>query len=300
MRIVAALGGNALLRRGDEPRIDTQRRNARKAARALAPLAAEHELVITHGNGPQVGLLALREENGDDLPAAPLDVLGAESEGMIGYLLEQELSAALPGRHCATLLTQTLVERDDPALQSPSKPVGPVYSRDDAERLQHRRDWTLKPDGEGFRRVVPSPEPKGVLELEAIRRLVDGGFLVIAAGGGGVPVYRDGQGAVHGIEGVVDKDRASAMLAAQLEADALLLLTDVDAVYRDWGGDDARAIRAATPEELSSDAFDAGSMGPKVQAACRFAAAGGAAYIGALEQAQQILAGESGTRIAGR
>jgi len=300
MRVVVALGGNALLRRGDEPRIDIQRANARAAARSLAPLAAEHELVITHGNGPQVGLLASREEGDGDVPSAPLDVLGAESEGMIGYLLEQEVGSALPRRELATLLTQTLVDPNDPALRSPTKFVGPVYQREEAADLERQRGWTMQRDGDHYRRVVGSPAPIGVLELPAIRRLLEGGFLVIAAGGGGVPVHRDEGGALHGIEGVVDKDRASALLAEQLQADALLLLTDVDAVYRDFGTERERAIRTATPKELAADEFAAGSMGPKVEAACRFAAGGGTAYIGALEQAAQILSGDRGTRITAR
>lgn len=298
MRMVVALGGNALLRRGEEPRVDVQRANARRAARALAPLTDEHELVITHGNGPQVGLLALREEAAEDAPAAPLDVLGAETEGMIGYLLEQELAGALPRRRIAALLTQTLVDPDDPAFRRPSKFVGPLYDDDQAQELERQRGWAMARDGDRLRRVVPSPRPFGVLELPAIQTLVEAGFLVIAAGGGGVPVHRDGRGMVHGVEGVVDKDRASAVLAQELGADVLLLLTDVDAVYEDWGRETARPLRAATPDQLADGKFDAGSMGPKVEAARSFAAAGGRAYIGALEQAADILAGRSGTCIA--
>lgn len=288
--IVVALGGNALLRRDEPVDADTQRRNAAAAARALAGLAAEHEIVVTHGNGPQVGLLA-----GRDLDT-PLDVLGAESEGMIGYLLIQALSRELPDARIVSLLTQTVVAEDSDA--KPVKFVGPRLPDAEAERLRVRHGWCFERDGDALRRVVPSPTPLEIVELPAIRLLCAEGFLVVCAGGGGVPVVRDTSGRLRGIEGVADKDRTSALLAEALGAEGLLLLTDVDAVYRDWGTPAQRPIARATPEELARLDFDPGSMGPKVEAACRFARTGGWARIGALEDAARIARGGAGTSVA--
>jgi carbamate kinase len=298
MRVVAALGGNALLRRGEPAEAATQRRNVEHAAGALAALAAAgHELVVTHGNGPQVGLLALQSEAYRQVPSYPLDVLGAESEGMIGYILDQQLANALPGRHVATLLTQVVVDPDDPAFAAPTKPIGPIYNAEQAQTLAKERGWSVAPDGDAFRRVVPSPEPRRVVELSTIRLLVDAGVLVICAGGGGVPVL-ERDGVLAGVEAVIDKDLAAALLAVNLEADALLLLTDVPGVQRDWGTDHARVIAEASPEELRAMGLPAGSMGPKVEAACRFVErTGGMAAICELEQAVAALEGSAGTRV---
>jgi len=293
MRLVIALGGNALLRRGEPLTADTQRRNVQRAAAALAPLAREHDLIVTHGNGPQVGLLALQA------PADPLDVLDAESEGQIGYLIEQEIASRLPERRCAALLTQVEVDPSDTAFENPAKPIGPVYDEPEAQRLARERGWIVKPDRQGWRRVVASPHPQRILELSVIRLLIEQRVIVICAGGGGIPVVRRDDGSYTGIEAVVDKDFASSLLARELHADVLLMLTDVEAVYRDFGKPGAEPIRSATPPELRQQVFAAGSMAPKVQAACEFVEAGGRfAAIGRLDQAAAILQGESGTRIA--
>jgi carbamate kinase len=297
MRLVIALGGNALLRRGEPLTAANQRHNVGVAAAALAPLAGEHQLVITHGNGPQVGLLALQQA-GQPESGYPLDVLDAETEGMIGYLLEQELMNRLPGRDCATLLTQIEVDPDDPAFRRPTKPIGPVYDRSRAERLAAAHGWSMAPDGDHYRRVVPSPEPRRILELAVIERLSRAGVIVICAGGGGIPAVRAADGRLAGIEAVIDKDLASGLLARELRADALLMLTDVDAVYSGWGGPDARPIRRSSPQALQAHDFAPGSMGPKVAAAIEFVTRGGGiAGIGRLEDAAVILRGEAGTLV---
>src|SRR5688572_14125460 len=299
MRVVVALGGNALLRRGEPADAATQRRNVAVAVDALAQLAAEHELVVTHGNGPQVGLLALQGDAYPQVAPYPLDVLGAESEGMIGYLLDQELVNALGARPVATLLTQVIVDADDPAFRRPTKFIGPVYDRDTAQRLAAERGWSIAADGAHWRRVVPSPEPRAIVELSTIRLLVEAGVLVVCVGGGGIPVVVDRDGRLRGIEAVIDKDLAAALLARGIGADALLLLTDVAAVEAGWGTPDARALSHVTAAELRRIDFAAGSMGPKLEAACRFAElTGGLAAIGSLADAPAILAGERGTRIA--
>ena len=298
MRIVVALGGNALLRRGEPLTADHQRRNVRRAAEALAPLAPGHELVITHGNGPQVGLLALQGAAYRAGPAEPLDVLDAETEGQIGYLIEQELGNVLPGRRCATLLTQIEVDARDPAFANPTKPIGPVYDAPAAQRLTRERGWCIARDDGHYRRVVASPRPQRILELPVIALLVGQGVIVICAGGGGIPVVRRADGGLAGVEAVIDKDLASSLLARKLNADALLLLTDVDAVYRDWPAPRARPIDRATPAALRRLAFAPGSMGPKVEAACEFVEqTGGFAGIGRLDDAAAILRGASGTRV---
>lgn len=299
MRIVAALGGNALLRRGESATAKNQRRNARTAAEALAPIAPAHELVITHGSGPQVGLLALQSAAYDANQAYPLDVLDAETEGQIGYLIEQELRNVLPSDHrCATLLTQIEVDPEDPAFRNPTKPIGPVYDETDARRLERERGWRLAPDGEHFRRVVPSPRPNRILEQDVIELLVENGVTVICAGGGGIPTVRRKDGGLTGVEAVIDKDWASALLARELKADALVLLTDVDSVHERWGEPDARRIRRISPEGLRCFSFAPGSMGPKVEAASDFVeASGGIAGIGALSDVSAILAGDAGTLI---
>lgn len=306
--IVVALGGNALLRRGEPLTIAHQRGNVRVAADALAPLATSARLVITHGNGPQVGLLALQAAAGESegIPGAPLDILGAESEGMIGYLLEQELGNRVrKEQRIATLLTQVEVDPADPAFRVPTKPIGPVYPREVAERLAAARGWSIAPDGAGMRRVVPSPRPLRIVGTEVIRILLDHDVLVICAGGGGIPTIRlpdpgpaGGDGLLTGVEAVVDKDRAAALLAITLGADAFLMLTDVDAVIAGWGTPEARPIAHAAPDGLLALGLPAGSMGPKVEAAATFVhATGRPAAIGALADAGAILRGERGTQV---
>jgi carbamate kinase len=297
-RLVVALGGNALLRRGEPLTAEIQRRHAAEAMAAVAELAENHDVVLTHGNGPQVGLLALQALSYAEVPPYPLDVLGAESEGMIGYVLEQELQNRLPGRAAVTVLTQVVVDRDDPAFETPTKPIGPVYPEDQARRLERERGWAIARDGDHFRRVVASPEPLQIVELSAIRMLVDAGAIVVCTGGGGIPVTMNGAGTLRGVEAVIDKDLAAELLARSLDADLLLMLTDVEAVMRDWGTPGATPIREATPAELRALEFANGSMGPKVEAACRFVEATGAvAAIGALEDAVGIVAGEAGTTV---
>ena len=299
MRLVIALGGNALLRRGEPPTAANQRANVRLACRALAPLAADNDLVVSHGNGPQVGLLALQAAAYRDVEAYPLDLLGAESEGMIGYLIEQELAGLLTaGRPLATLLTQIEVDPSDPAFHNPSKPIGPQYGRAEAQRLAAERGWAVAPDGEFYRRVVASPRPQRILELGVIELLLGHRAVVICAGGGGIPVVARADGGLSGVEAVIDKDRASALLATELAADALLLLTDVDAVWAGWGEPGARAIGRAAPTALRALRFAPGSMGPKVEAACAFAeATGRPAGIGALADAASLLTAKAGTLI---
>lgn len=298
MRIVAALGGNALLRRGEPLEAHVQRENIARAVTALAPLGQAHELVVTHGNGPQVGLLALQAMAYHGVAPYPLDVLGAETEGMIGYLLEQELRNALPGRAVATLLTQVVVDAADPAFDRPTKPIGPVYEETEARRLGVERGWVVAPDVTGWRRVVPSPEPLAVVELETVRLLVDAGVLVICAGGGGIPVVVEPAGGLRGVEAVIDKDLAAALLARLLEADVLLLLTDVAGVLRGFETSEAKPIRQATVADLRRESFAEGSMGPKVEAACRFAEqTGKRAAIGALSDAEALASGDAGTQV---
>lgn len=298
MLIVVALGGNALLRRGEPADVQTQRHNLDLAVDSLARLAVDHRLVVTHGNGPQVGLLALQAEAYRDAAPYPLDVLGAESEGMIGYLLEQGFHTRLPDTPAATLLTQVIVDREDPAFSEPSRPIGPVYDRATAERLARDRGWTLAADGKDWRRVVPSPAPQQIVELQTIRTLLDAGVLTICVGGGGIPVIVGHDGSLHGVEAVIDKDRSAALLARELGADALLLLTDVPNVERNHGTKLAHPIDEAAVGELDPSEFAAGSMRPKIEAACDFAVAtGGLAAIGALADASEILAGRAGTRV---
>lgn len=298
MRIVVALGGNALLRRGEPAEATSQRENVVRAVDGLAPLATGHGLVVTHGNGPQVGLLALQADAYRDVRPYPLDVLGAESEGMVGYLLEQELHNRLPGTEVAALLTQVVVDPHDPGFDAPSKPIGPVYDETRAHTLAVERGWVIARDGSGFRRVVPSPAPLEIVELRTITVLLDAGVVVICTGGGGIPVVRAPDGALHGVEAVIDKDLASALLAESIGADRLLLLTDVSAVKHAFGTPEATPIPRATPAELRRERFAAGSMGPKVDAACRFVErTGRTAAIGALEDAVAVLGGSAGTQV---
>ncbi|NUS73004.1 MAG: carbamate kinase [Corynebacteriales bacterium] len=299
MRIVVALGGNALLQRGEKPDAATQRANVTLAAAALAPLAEKHQLIITHGNGPQVGVLALESANDTRLSAPyPFDTLGAETQGMIGYWLLQALQNALPGRQVAALLGQTLVSADDPAFDNPTKFVGEVYDEITAATLAADRGWTVKPDGLHWRRVVPSPKPQHLVESRLIRLLLANEAVVVCAGGGGVPVIRNTDGKLEGVEAVIDKDLTAAMLADVLEADALLILTDVPNVMRDFGTVGASPIAHTTPYELRNTQFPPGSMGPKIEAACRFVETTGTmAAIGQLVDAEKILGGTAGTII---
>ena len=297
MRIVIALGGNALARRGESLDAESQRKRVRGAASALADIARGNDVVVTHGNGPQVGLLALQSQTTPGGAPQPLDVLGAETEGMIGYLIEQELASIFPNSEVATLLTQVEVDPADPAFELPRKPIGPIHPEAEAKELASRFGWQMTPEGGGLRRVVASPEPRRIRELRTIARLLDAGVLVVCAGGGGIPVVAGSDGSLRGVEAVIDKDRTAALLAERLEADALLLLTDVPAVYADWPAREA-PIREASPAELRRLELDPGSMGPKVEAACRFVEASGRpAGIGALEDARRVFEGKAGTRV---
>jgi len=297
--IIVALGGNALLRRSEPLTAGVQRRNVRVAARAIAPLTADHRVVVAHGNGPQVGLLALQAESYHAVEAYPLDVLGAETQGMIGYLLEQELRNALPAHATlATLLTMVEVDPDDPAFAHPTKFVGPICTREEAQRRAAQMRWEFRQDGAAWRRVVPSPEPKRIVEIEAIRRLLEGESVVICAGGGGIPTKRTAAG-LEGVEAVIDKDLASELLAEAIDADLLVMATDVDGVYAGWGTDAQRRIDWAAPDDLVEKGFPAGSMGPKVDAAARFASVTGRrAAIGSLEQIPDIVEGRAGTNVS--
>lgn len=295
--VVIALGGNALLRRGEPLEADIQRRNVLLASRQIAELTKDWNVVLVHGNGPQVGLLALQNSAYPQVAPYPLDVLGAESQGMIGYLLVQELKNCLPEQQVSALLTQVEVDPDDSAFGNPSKYIGPVYDQETALALSLDKGWTIKPDGKYFRRVVPSPKPLNIIETAAINALIAQGHLVVCAGGGGIPVLRQ-EGKLQGIEAVIDKDLSAAFLAEQINADALLILTDADAVYLDWGTQQQRALSKVTPNDLADITFDAGSMGPKVSAASHFVRSRhGIAGIGALQDATRILTGEQGTLI---
>ncbi|HEX3131080.1 MAG TPA: carbamate kinase [Thermoanaerobaculia bacterium] len=299
MRILVALGGNALLRRGEAMTAKNQRKNVRIAAEALAPLGRDHQLVISHGNGPQVGLLALQGAAYQPVEAYPLDVLGAQTEGMIGYMIEQELGNLLPFEQpFATLLSMVEVDPDDPAFQNPTKPIGPLYNEEEARRLEEEKGWTMAPDGDRFRRVVPSPMPKRIFEIRPIQWLLERGCIVVCAGGGGIPTYYEPGRKLHGCEAVVDKDRASALLARELDADLFIMATDADAIYLDWGKPTQRAIRRVHPDELGRFGFATGSMGPKVEAAIEFASrTGKTAAVGALADLERIARGEAGTSV---
>jgi carbamate kinase len=312
VRVVVALGGNALQRRGEPMTVESQRANVRVACEALAPVALEHELVISHGNGPQVGLLSLQASAYDEESTYPFDVLGAQTEGMIGYFIEQELGNLVPfEKPIATILTMTEVDADDPAMSNPTKFVGPVYTEETARRMAAERGWTVRQDGQHWRRVVPSPLPKRIFEIRPIKLLLAAGTVVICTGGGGIPtMYLPGDRrdvpadrnprTLVGVEAVIDKDRSSAVLAQDLDADLLVIVTDTDAVYLDWGTPEQRAVAAASPDAITAHPFPAGSMGPKVEAAAQFARSspGKAAVIGALADLEGILAGRSGTRIS--
>ncbi len=297
-----ALGGNALLQRGQPMTAENQRANIRVAAECIAAITPGNEMVVAHGNGPQVGLLALQAASYHEVAPYPLDVLGAQTEAMIGYVIEQELGNLLPAEQSlATLLTMIEVDSDDPAFGHPTKPIGPVYDRETAQRLAEASGWSIAPDGDMFRRVVPSPKPKRIFEIESIRTLVEQGTIVVCAGGGGIPTMYDENNRLQGVEAVIDKDLASALLAEQLAADLLVIATDVDAVYTDWGTPTQTRIGRVSPDELMGLDLPAGSMGPKVQAACEFARnTGNEAVIGALTDIVDIVNGAAGTRVRTR
>lgn len=304
MRIVVALGGNALLQRGEPMTAEVQRHNTRVAAQALAPVAREHQLVLSHGNGPQVGLLALQADAYKEVEAYPLDVLGAQTQGMIGYMIEQELGNLLPFEvPFATLLTMVEVHPADPAFQNPTKFVGPVYEREVAEKLAAEKGWSIKQDGNKWRRVVPSPLPKRIFEERPIKWLLEQGVVVICAGGGGIPTMYDPEKerTLVGVEAVIDKDRATGLLARDIGADLYIMATDVDGVYLDWGKPTQRRLAQATAEELAQYNFAAGSMGPKVEAAVDFVRqTGKRAAIGSLADIDRIVAGTAGTNVVSR
>lgn len=296
---MVALGGNALLERGEKPDASIQQRHVRRAAGALAPLASAHQLIICHGNGPQVGLLALESEADASLSRPyPLDVLGAQTQGMIGYWLAQELRNAGVARPIVAVVTQTVVDSADPAFAAPTKYIGAVYGEQRAQRLARQHGWKVAADGASWRRVVPSPEPQRIVERDSVRQLLEMQALVICAGGGGAPVIEDDTGQLIGVEAVVDKDLTAAIIAIDIAADRLLLLTDVAAVMRDFGTPHASALRELTVDQLEQMRFPEGSMGPKIQACRRFTvASGNPCAIGSLEDAAAVLAGSAGTTI---
>lgn len=295
--VILALGGNALLRRGERLTPRAQLENLTRASRAIAEVARSHRVVVTHGSGPQVGLLAQRAESAEGSWHESLDVLEAETEGMIGYLLQREIRNNAPELRVVTLLTQVIVDPDDPAFSAPAKPIGAVYPTETAKRVARERGWTVAPDGDGWRRVVPSPDPVRIVEMESIRTLVDAGHVVVCGGGGGVPVREGEGGGLKGVEAVVDKDLTASLLAVGLDASLLCLLTDVRGIHREWPdtGDPIHEIRA---DELVMLDLASGSMGPKARAAARFArATGRAAVVGAMEEAVALVAGVGGTRV---
>ena len=301
MKVVVALGGNALLKRGEPMTADAQRANVRVAAESLARIARDHQVVISHGNGPQVGLLALEAAAYEEVEAYPFDILGAETQGMIGYLIEQELGNFLPFEvPLATILTMVEVDPEDPAFTNPTKFVGPIYEKAEADALAAEKGWTVKADGDHWRRVVPSPKPKRIFEIRPMRWLIEHGVVVICAGGGGIPtMYATGEDRrLVGVEAVIDKDFATSLLSRELDADLFVMATDVDGVYLDWGTPNQRRLDRVTPEELRATPFPAGSMGPKVDAAAEFVeATGKRAAIGSLEQLDAIVAGTAGTNV---
>jgi carbamate kinase len=301
MRVVVALGGNALLKRGEPMTAEVQRSNVQVAARSLAPVAEKHQLVLSHGNGPQVGLLALQSAAYEEVEAYPLDVLGAQTEGMIGYLIEQELGNLLPFEvPFATILTMVEVDPEDPAFQDPTKFVGPVYERKEAEKLAAEKGWAIKPDGDKWRRVVPSPLPKRIFEMRPVKWLLEHDTVVICGGGGGIPtMYVPGEERkLTGVEAVIDKDLVSELLARELEADLYVMATDVDGVYLDWGKPTQRKLEQISAADLKNHSFAAGSMGPKVSAAIQFVErTGKRAAIGSLEEIEKIVEGKAGTNV---
>ena len=299
MRIVIALGGNALLKRGEPMHYEVQQANVRMACQQIAKVLPGNELIITHGNGPQVGLIALQQNAYTDVPMYPLDAIGAESVGMIGYMIARELTNVVPRSITVTnVLTQTEIDPNDPAFKQPTKPIGPIYTKEEAERLSQTNGWTMASDNDKFRRVVASPDPQRILGLSALKTLIENGHLVVCCGGGGVPVYFDQKGQLIGAEAVIDKDLASSLLAISVNADLFVIATDVDGVYTDWGKPSQSLIRQIDAISLRKLTFARGSMAPKVEATCRFVEkTGKAAIIGALDQIEKIVDGKSGTLV---
>ncbi|HEX5402648.1 MAG TPA: carbamate kinase [Pseudonocardiaceae bacterium] len=301
VRIVIALGGNALLRRSDPMTTEVQRRNIKVAAQAIAPLAVDHSVVVVHGNGPQVGLLSLQSESYAGAEPYPLDVLDAGTQGMIGYLIQQELRGQLPAeRQVIALLTMIMVDPDDPAFDHQTKFVGPTYQKYEADRLAAAKGWTFHQDGDGWRRVVASPEPREILEITPITWLLDRGTVVICGGGGGIPTTPGSPGgdALIGVEAVIDKDLTGALVAREVGADLFVMATDVDGVYTDWATPRQRRLHNVTPDELAGHQFVAGSMGPKVDAAIRFVRGSDRrAAIGSLDDIAAIVRGTAGTSV---
>jgi len=297
MLVVIAIGGKGLLaERGLDA--DTHRVGARSAAVAIAEVARHHQVVVTHGSAPQVGLLAYQSVLSRQAAEYPLDIVEAEAEGLLGYLLQQELANELRDREVATILTQVQVDPLDPAFGREQKLVGPALAPVDADRMRRERGWVMEPAGAGFRRMVPSPEPMAIVELRTIRRLVAAGVVVICAGGGGIPVRCDEDGSLTGVEAVIDKDRSAALLASLLDADVLLFLTDVPAVASDWGSAFSRPLGCVTPDDLQGHHFDAATMGPKVDSARRFVLrTGKRAAIGSVGDTAALCAGSAGTQI---
>ena len=298
MRIVIALGGNALLRRGEEMTAENQRKNIQIAVKSLTPIVKQNEVVISHGNGPQVGLLSLQSAAYKEVEEYPLDILGAQTEGMIGYMIEQELGNLLPIEiPIASILTMVEVDPEDPAFSNPTKPIGPIYTKEEAEELKKDKGWEIKMDGKDWRRVVASPEPHRIFELRPIHWLLEKGTVVICAGGGGIPTIYNKYGKLEGVEVVIDKDRASSLLAFELEADVLIMATDTEGVFQDWGTINEKIISKTTPEEIRRYQFDKGSMGPKVEAACSFVERSGQrAVIGSLKDIKEMVDGTAGTQ----
>ena len=295
--LVVALGGNALLQRGEALTVDNQYRNIDKVAATLGQLAKKYRLALVHGNGPQVGLLALQNMAYQEVAPYPLDVLVAESQGMIGYMLAQRLAQQAGSPPVTTVLTRMMVNRDDPAFESPEKFIGPVYDPSQQIELESKYGWVMKADGRYLRRVVPSPAPIKIVDSEAIELLLQNNHIVICSGGGGVAMV-EGESGAQGVDAVIDKDLSAALLAQQIGADGLVILTDADAVYENWGTAEQRAIRQATPDELAPFAKSDGSMGPKVAAVSDYVRRiGKPAYIGALHQIDEILSGKAGTCI---
>jgi carbamate kinase len=298
MLIVIALGGNALLQRGEPLEADLQKANVKSTAKAIAELAKNHQVVICHGNGPQVGLLALQNEAYTDVKNYPLDVLDAQTQGMIGYLIQHEIGNELGGKSVVTVLTQVVVTKNDPAFKNPSKPIGPIYNKEQADSIAVERGWKMAPDGQHFRRVVPSPQPKGIVELSIIRKLLDENVTVICGGGGGIPVLRNGDAKLEGVEAVIDKDSTASFMAERLGADKLVILTDVSAACIDFGTPREKKIRFTSPDSLRSMNFARGSMGPKISASCRFVEnTNRTAAIGKLSELLDIINGKAGTQI---
>lgn len=305
MRIVVALGGNALLKRGEPMTAQNQSANIRLAAEQLAKVKPKNELIISHGNGPQVGLLALQHAayyaQDSKIEPYPLDVLVSQTVGMIGYMLQQELTNLLPETPTQTLVTQVIVDEHDPAFSKPSKPIGQVYTQAEAEKLAAEKGWTVMPDGQYYRRAVPSPKPQDVTGINAVKALLAQDHIVICGGGGGVPCVKNAQGQLTGVEAVVDKDLATAVIANHLDADLFIIATDVNATCVNFQKEGERKIAKANPaalEALSAE-FAAGSMGPKVQAVINFVKATGKdAAIGSLSDIEDIVAGKAGTRVS--